>query len=805
MDNALTTQPEELADGGLVGKFAHALSERMFGKPPAPPPAAPGATPAPASPASAPVRAPGGAIGDALRRREAAAGLADGGPVVPENGIIEGPGTGTSDSIAADIPTGSYVVPADTTQALVSNGEATISPEVMQAAMAAAMDVIKAALHTPADQQPQSAAAPAEPPAFADGGLVDEDQARQQRVAQIPTAAPTAPAADGSQSNIFTNNEVGRNLSNAAAALPGIAPMRVAAGAGRAATAGGALATAERVHPAAWEVVEGSGPLARAAQAAPRSLLSRPAGPLAAAPETANSARSALLPGGARGTLSTISDGARTLGARAVPSLPQTAQTALSTSGAGVRGATNLAPQVTGRSSDAAQAGAGLARPAAATAAAGAGLGAAALLGGDSSVASPAPAPQSFSDARFELARGNYADSRVRPAAEPSPNPGNVQVMGTLSNNIVRQGNSYSSGDGGAITAGATINGREVNGVTVLPSARDVLSRPGGISAQNEMAAQNLSDRNARESLGRVMAEQMRNAPAAAPATPFVASGGSFGFRRDPNIVASEQASIADFNRARGTDPRSLANAAAERLAGQKSQAEMAQTQTQEQGAMDRELVRERGLGMRAMAQARASGNPPSGYRWSANGSSLEAIPGGPTDIKAGELGAKAEARQQSQAAQAANVRETIKDARGLVGWNTAGVGGTLARVPATDARNLQTKLETIKANLGFDRLQQMRDESPTGGALGAVAVQELTALQSTVASLDQLQSPKELASGLKKIDDHYTRWESAVQKSRGGAPAPAPGADGGGQLAELRRRAASDPQVAERLRAAGY
>ena len=97
-----------------------------------------------------------------------------------------------------------------------------------------------------------------------------------------------------------------------------------------------------------------------------------------------------------------------------------------------------------------------------------------------------------------------------------------------------------------------------------------------------------------------------------------------------------------------------------------------------------------------------------------------------------------------------------------------------------TDARNLQAKLETVKANLGFDRLQQMRDNSPTGGALGAVAVQELTALQSTVASLDQLQSPPQLRNALDKIDRHYTRWLDVMKQAGGGKGGADASFDGG-------------------------
>lgn len=128
-----------------------------------------------------------------------------------------------------------------------------------------------------------------------------------------------------------------------------------------------------------------------------------------------------------------------------------------------------------------------------------------------------------------------------------------------------------------------------------------------------------------------------------------------------------------------------------------------------------------------------------------------------------------AKSGQRSDAAlnQAGDVLQTVREARGLVGPLTAGVGGVLSRVPGTDARDLQAKLTTIKANLGFDKLQQMREMSPTGGALGQVAVQELESLQATVASLDQLQSGDELIAALDKIDRHYTRWQQAVMRSR--------------------------------------
>lgn len=132
-------------------------------------------------------------------------------------------------------------------------------------------------------------------------------------------------------------------------------------------------------------------------------------------------------------------------------------------------------------------------------------------------------------------------------------------------------------------------------------------------------------------------------------------------------------------------------------------------------------------------------------------------------NAKTSELEDKRVKGKELSIAQAKSVLDEIKDAKKLVGLTTSGVGGVLRNIPMTDARDLDAKLTSIKANLGFDRLQQMRDASPTGGALGQVAVQELVALQATIASLDQLQSPSQLKQALDKIERHYSNWQKTL------------------------------------------
>ena len=135
-------------------------------------------------------------------------------------------------------------------------------------------------------------------------------------------------------------------------------------------------------------------------------------------------------------------------------------------------------------------------------------------------------------------------------------------------------------------------------------------------------------------------------------------------------------------------------------------------------------------------------------------------------DLKT-KQGDKAEAKQikeEGAVSHANKVINDVVDAKNLVtGLTTGIIGKGQSFIPGTDAFTLKERISTIKANLGFDRLQQMRDASPTGGALGQVAVQELQALQSSVASLDVGLPKKELDKNLGKIQEHYAKWLKAL------------------------------------------
>lgn len=128
----------------------------------------------------------------------------------------------------------------------------------------------------------------------------------------------------------------------------------------------------------------------------------------------------------------------------------------------------------------------------------------------------------------------------------------------------------------------------------------------------------------------------------------------------------------------------------------------------------------------------------------------------------------KQKMRQEGQAAKAAIVEGKIDEAIELTDqWFTTGfLGGLLNGVGGTDARSLRGVIDTIKGNLGFAELQAMRDASPTGGALGQVAVRELELLQSTIASLDQAQDNDVLKKNLLDVKKHVQNWKKAVDAS---------------------------------------
>jgi hypothetical protein len=89
---------------------------------------------------------------------------------------------------------------------------------------------------------------------------------------------------------------------------------------------------------------------------------------------------------------------------------------------------------------------------------------------------------------------------------------------------------------------------------------------------------------------------------------------------------------------------------------------------------------------------------------------------------------------------------------------NTGFVGGITQNVPGTPAHDLQGILAGIKSNLGFDKLQAMREASPTGGALGPVSDYENRTLQSVLGDIEQSRTSEQLDFNLRRLDFIYDK-----------------------------------------------
>lgn len=196
----------------------------------------------------------------------------------------------------------------------------------------------------------------------------------------------------------------------------------------------------------------------------------------------------------------------------------------------------------------------------------------------------------------------------------------------------------------------------------------------------------------------------------------------------------------------------------------------------------------------------------PTGYAPTAEGG-LKPIPGGPEDpsVIADQERAKKQAaalakREENQPKALSALQELTRKSESVVSridkalevaapidpatgqrapnpWAT-GYGSLLEGVPNTDARALRNELDTIRANIGFDKLQQMRDASPTGGALGQVSEMENRLLQAVEGALDPGQADQ-LVRNLTIVRDLYPQVlenrRAAYTQDYGPLPEPTP------------------------------
>lgn len=176
-------------------------------------------------------------------------------------------------------------------------------------------------------------------------------------------------------------------------------------------------------------------------------------------------------------------------------------------------------------------------------------------------------------------------------------------------------------------------------------------------------------------------------------------------------------------------------------------------------------------------------GSIPAGYELftdpDTGGRSMRAIPGGPAD-QAAALAEDQEAGRKAQRARAgATVVQDLQRALDLLPElgpfvGNPGVIGGLARagsaqIPGSLVNRITQFTESALSNVGLDTLQQMRENSPTGGALGQVPIQQQRRLEQVLGSLDVTQPPDVLEANIKRVINIYTDiiYGSAAERER--------------------------------------
>lgn len=163
---------------------------------------------------------------------------------------------------------------------------------------------------------------------------------------------------------------------------------------------------------------------------------------------------------------------------------------------------------------------------------------------------------------------------------------------------------------------------------------------------------------------------------------------------------------------------------------------------------------------------------------------------------KKGQKGGDTALALQTEKDRAKVIINKAKDALSKVGPLTTGMGSAIADIPlvgrGSQAKDLASTVDTIKANLGFEQLAKMRQASPTGGALGQIAVRELEFLQAAVSNLNPDQSEDLVRSNLNEVITRYQNWLDAVEgRAPGNDPnAPPAGNPGNSGLSPEQRRA---------------
>jgi hypothetical protein len=192
-----------------------------------------------------------------------------------------------------------------------------------------------------------------------------------------------------------------------------------------------------------------------------------------------------------------------------------------------------------------------------------------------------------------------------------------------------------------------------------------------------------------------------------------------------------------------------------------------------------------------AEQQQRMQGTVPAGYRMTPEGT-LEAIPGGPTTtpIAPKELQKREAAYPQAKSSLSGyeskadkfirDIDELLENKEGLNEITGYLAGRVEWSAISPKAREALAKYNQITAKGGFQALQDIREMSKTGGALGSVSNQEGKQLIASFAAIDRRQEADSVRAVLEQLKNDIegskarireTFDETYAYKQDGGAP----------------------------------
>ncbi|MGR3782659.1 MAG: hypothetical protein ACU0DT_15530 [Albimonas sp.] len=155
-------------------------------------------------------------------------------------------------------------------------------------------------------------------------------------------------------------------------------------------------------------------------------------------------------------------------------------------------------------------------------------------------------------------------------------------------------------------------------------------------------------------------------------------------------------------------------------------------------------------------------GTIPQGYQAvfdeGSNSWNMQAIPGSEPALEQEAAAGAAERRAADASIMRNSTLRVLDDVRGMASDQgfftpTTGTGGwAQGGIPGTPAYDMRAKIGTLSSRAAFDELQNMRDNSPTGGAVGQLTDKEREALSAAVSNLDAAQTEEQF---LKALDEY--------------------------------------------------